>query len=55
MKYRRKCIHLSDSLTKAIERICRQKDMEKTVVINDDGQVYDPIDIKRKINKKEML
>ena len=49
----RQCTHLSDSLAKAIKRVCKQKD-RKTVVINDDGQIYDPTDIKRKISKKEI-
>ena len=51
-KYRKQCTLLSDSLAKAIERVCKQKD-EKTVVINDDGQIYDPTDVRRKITKKE--
>ena len=50
-KYRQ-CTLLSDSLAKAIERVCKQKD-EKTVVINDDGQIYDPTDVRRKITEKE--
>ena len=48
----KQCTLLSDSLAKAIERVCKQKD-EKTVVINDDGQIYDPTDINRKISEKE--
>ena len=47
----RQCTYLSDSLAKAIKRVCKQKD-RKTVVINDDGQIYDPTDIKRKISEK---
>ena len=50
---RRKCTNLSDSLAKAIERVCRQKD-NKAVVINDDGQIYDPTNIRRKIKGKEI-
>ena len=49
----RQCTHLSDSLAKAIKRVCKQKD-RKTVVINDDGQIYDPTDVRRKITDKEM-
>ena len=30
------------------------RNKKKTVVINDDGQIYDPTDIKRKISKKEI-
>ena len=48
----KQCTLLSDSLAKAIKRVCKQKD-EKTVVINDDGQIYDPTDINRKISEKE--
>ena len=48
----RQCTHLSDSLAKSIKRVCRQKD-NKIVVINDDGQIYDPTDIRRKISEKE--
>ena len=48
----RKCTLLSDSLAEAIKRVCKEKDI-KTVVINDDGQIYDPTDINRKISEKE--
>ena len=57
----RQCTLLSDSLAKAIERVCKQKDYEnikkreKTIVINDDGQIYDPTDLKRKITEKEII
>ena len=49
----KQCTLLSDSLAKAIKRVCKQKD-EKTVVINDDGQIYDPTDVRRKITEKEI-
>ena len=49
----KQCTLLSDSLAKAIERVCRQKD-NKAVVINDDGQIYDPTNIRRKIKGKEI-